>query len=186
MSPRMFVIILAGIIYTLLTFFLICTPILPTDLGDWRPVPEAKTRSAATRGEWVLLPSNSGSYCLPRGFLSAYEIWRPDSGQLAQLEHDLDQILPPIEVMARKGLAESIPPLLSYRRQYVGVRRLGEPQIIFVNAFLPEEEDHLPPQYRWNWRRRLACVDDGGWGYWHFEYDSALRRYRGFSFNGDA
>jgi hypothetical protein len=188
-SIRTYVIVLAGIISNLTVVKVVIDPIIERPYYPWRPVPEAGAVPLGSGGEWVLLPSNSGDYCLPRGFLGAYEIWRPDSAQLAQLERDLRGILPVIEAGPWgpfEPYREHAPPLHTYRRQYVGVRTLGEPPIIFVNAYLPYEDDDRDRTGRWNWRRRLACVDDGAWGYWHLEYDPGQRRFRGFAFNGSA
>lgn len=189
MNIRTYVLTLAGILTNLMTLYALMGPVGEFPPYPWYAIPPEAAVPTTAGGEWVLLPSSSGSYCLPRGFLGAHEVWRPDSIQLAQLEHDLERALPAIEATPWKYFESyrgHAPPLLTYRRQYIGVRRLGEVPVIFVNAFLPNEWHDRPGPYQRRWRRDLVCVDDGGWGYWHLEYDPAGRRVRGFAFNGSA
>ena len=187
LDRRTYWVVLSGLLTTLTIMQAIVSPLVEYPPSTWRDVPGRGRSGSRLTGPWVLLPSDARAWCIPHGFLGVYEIWRPTPEQVVQLERDLALILPVVEYQQRKRFPEwEFPDLTTYPRQYLGIRQFGEIPYIYVNAFLSLEEHAGPGRWWRGWRRDLLCVEDGGWGYWHLQYDPVHRRFRGFSFNGTA
>lgn len=181
MTPRTYLILLLGILNSVLIIHLVVTPIVWTDTGEWYDLVPRGTVEAVDPALSVLLPSSTPLWCAPTGNWGMFEIWRPTPAQIAQLEQDLAPLLGSADSLPVYHPTWDHPPLRTYHRQYIGLHLLGEPPIIYVNAFIDQEW-----LASWDWRRRLVCVDDGGTGFWHVSYDPVGRRFRNFGFNGDA
>lgn len=181
MTPRTYFIMLAGVFNALLIFRLIVSPIVETDSRPWYTtiVPGRTEHLDPTRR--VLLPSFIEPRCVPTGFWGAAAVWRPTPEQIARLEEDLSWFLPQVDSLTASSGTPGRARLTSYHRQYFGLHVLGEPPVIYVNAFVTD--DYGGPD---RWRREIVCVEDGGDWYWHLEYDPAGRRIRRFGFNGTA
>lgn len=180
MTPRTYLILLVGIFNTVLIIHLSTTPLI-TDERPWYPPTPRLLGVTLDPTSGTLLPGATPLYCAPTGGWGAFEVWRPTAGQIRRLEEDLASFLAYADSLAEHRYWDGHPPFGAYKRQYIGLRSLGEPPIIFVNAFI--EDEWLPTS---DWRRRLVCVDDGGTGYWHVQYDPIGRRFRRFGFNGTA
>ena len=179
MNLRTYLLLLVGVLNSLLVIHLITTPLIPTDERPWYPSTPHGAREYLDPAMGALLPSTTSLPCAPTGQWWAFALWRPSAEQIAALETDLSWFAASVDSLNEHGYWNDHPALAKYHRQYLGIQVLGGPRIIFVNAFL---EDHSPdPQ---NWRRRMVCVDDGGTGYWHVQYDPVDRRFRRFGFNG--
>lgn len=181
MTLRIYSIVLAGLINSLLVMYAITTPIIPTDTGMWYESVPRYRREPLDPELGVLLPSTTTLYCAAGGPWWAFEFWRPTPSQLSQLEEDLSHFLPHVDSLVRYRYWGDHVSFRAYHRQYVGLQGFGEQRVIAVNGFLDLESERHP-----NWRRNMACMDDGGTNYWHVQYDPVARRFRGFGFNGTA
>ena len=70
----------------------------------------------------------------------------------------------------------------NYRVQFVGTKRQGR-KIIWCNFFPADrgEKDQFE-----NWRREKIEVDDGGFWFWHIDYDPSTGKCENFESNGYA
>jgi len=114
--------------------------------------------------------------------------WAPTPTQVRQLEADLALLLASIADTLSVERGHARPPLRDYYRQYAGLELMTGERVIYVNAFHPYFLKEMADEGReadW-WRREPVLVCDGWRGFWGVEYDPGTRRFRGFSFDGEA
>lgn len=82
----------------------------------------------------------------------------------------------------RGALAEILPQLDAFRRQYVGIVVQGGARRVLLNCFTDlagDGRDEFP-----DWTERfIDHVDDGGPSFWRIQYDIASGRFLGFDWN---
>jgi hypothetical protein len=91
--------------------------------------------------------------------------WAPSRAGIEQLESHLP------------SLAEQIPKVLDFNRQYVGIEMDGR-RLIYVNAFTLPDHTEIDPS------REAIRVCDGGAGFWGAVFDPESGVFSDVQFNG--
>lgn len=82
----------------------------------------------------------------------------------------------------RGALTGILKDFAKYRRQYVGIVAQGGVRRVLANSFPEVGADGRDDYGSWQ-RRWVDYVDDGGWEFWHIEYDLASGQFLGFEWN---
>lgn len=160
--------------------------------GTWQAPPDVGLQPPLDPATGSVLSLDSavelGHPCSRSGPPVVRRPWNPSLGEIRQLEADLPRLLKSIGDTLSLAGGLRLPPLRDYYRQYAGLELVTGERIIYVSAFHPGELN------LWagmgidtaRWRRRSITACDGWRAFWGVEYDPASRRFRGFSFNGQA
>jgi hypothetical protein len=150
----------------------------------------------------VIFPAERGSEALiprwPDDRITGY--WTPTEDIIADLERELRQVMTAAAddaqiVLNTRGqtvqsvtysqgeIRKIVAHYDEYRHQYVGILLNGERRV-FINCFgVHESAQGESPAY---WREQFVVVDDGGFWYWHIEYDPIAKKFLEFRSNGYA
>jgi hypothetical protein len=149
----------------------------------------------------VIFPTDQAADTVRLLGMEVHEYWTPTPSEIEKCEAHLRDALergvrspevidpwsqgkPERRDYVTREIGKVLEHLGEYRRQYVGTIMSDGTKRIVVNCF-PGHRGDSQDAFSY-WRQRFVVVDDGGFWYWHIQYDVATDQYLEFDSNGYA